>query len=80
MSKLIRELRWGPPKSFKTGAVTGTYPKPMLYLGFDVDGLSVIPSKNAIKGNDLVPFDVAFEDIVVCEPGKLSEWVKKPMS
>ncbi len=80
MSKLIRELRWGPPKSFKTGAVAGTYPKPMLYLGFDVDGLSVIPSKLATKNDQLVPFDVTFEDIVMCEPGKLSEWVKKPMS
>jgi hypothetical protein len=80
MSKLIRELRWGPPKSFKTGAVVGTYPKPLLYLGFDVDGLSVIPSKNAPQNAALVPFDISFEDIVVCEPGKLAEWVKKPMS
>jgi hypothetical protein len=80
MKKLIRELRWGPPKSLKTGAIAGTYPKPMLYLGFDVDGLSVIPSKNAPKDAALIQFDVAFEDIVMCEPGKLSEWAKKPKS
>jgi hypothetical protein len=79
MSKLIRELRWGPPKSFKTGAVAGTYPKPMLYFGFDVDGLSVIPSKNTPKNDQLVPFDVCYEDIVFCEPGKLREWVVKPL-
>ena len=80
MSKLIRELRWGPPKSFKTGAVAGTYPKPMLYLGFDTGGLDVIPSRNAMKDNNLVQFDVAYEDIVQCEPGKLKDWVGKPMA
>ena len=78
MSKLIRELRWGPPKSFKTGAVVGTYPKPLLYFGFDVDGLSVIPAKAALKNEQLVQFDCCYEDIVFCEPGKLGEWVKKP--
>lgn len=78
MPKLIRELRWGPMKSFKTGAVVGTYPKPMLYFQFDVDGISVIPSKNMPKNDALVQFDCCYEDIVFCEPGKLKDWVKKP--
>ncbi len=80
MSKLIRELRWGPMKSFKTGAVVGTYPKPMLVWQWDVDGISVIPLKNTPKNDTLVQFDCAHEDIVFCEPGRLSEWVSKPMS
>ena len=41
-SKLIREGRFGPPKAFKTGAVVGTYPKPMLVLNFDAGGLDVL--------------------------------------
>ena len=76
--KLIRELRWGPPKSFKTGAVVGTYPKPLLYMGFDVDGLSVIPSKDAKADAALVPFNCCYEDIVFCPAGKLGDWVGKP--
>ncbi len=40
--KLIREGRFGPPKSFKTGAVVGTYPQPLLCLEYDHDGLSII--------------------------------------
>jgi hypothetical protein len=76
-NKLIRELRWGPPKAFKTGAVVGSYPKPLLYFGFDVDGLSVIPSKTAPRDTALIPFDCSYEDIAFCEPGKLKEWVAK---
>lgn len=77
--KYIRELRWGPPKSFKTGATVGTYPKPLLYFGFDNDGLSVIPSKNAPKEQSLVQFNCCYEDIIECPPGKLKEWVIKPI-
>lgn len=77
--KHIRELRWGPPKSFKTGAVVGTYPKPLLYFGFDADGLSVIPSKKAGQDASLTKFDCAYEDIVFCEPGSLKDWVAKPI-
>lgn len=76
--KLIRELRWGPPKSFKTGAVAGTYPKPMLYFQFDVDGLSVIPSKTAKADTSLIQFDVTYEEITWIKPGELSKWVTKP--
>jgi hypothetical protein len=78
--KLIRELRWGSPKSFKTGAVVGTYPKPMLYLGFDVDGVSVIPSAKQPVNPALIKFNVTHEEIVQCEPGKLREWAAKPES
>ena len=76
--KLIRELRWGPPKSFKTGATVGTYPKPLLYLGFDVGGLDVIPSKIQPKTDGAIPFDISYEDITFCEPGKLGDWLVKP--
>ncbi|MDE2097265.1 MAG: hypothetical protein KGL39_08490 [Patescibacteria group bacterium] len=75
--KLIRELRWGPPKSFKTGAVVGTYPKPLLYFGFDVDGLSVIPSSKQPKVDGTIPFDIVYEDIVQCQPGQLGQFVTK---
>lgn len=40
--KLIRELRMGPPKAFKTGAIVGTYPRPLLCLEFDQEGLDII--------------------------------------
>jgi hypothetical protein len=32
----------GPPKCFKTGSVVGTYPRPLLVLNFDSEGLDVI--------------------------------------
>jgi hypothetical protein len=42
MKKLIREARFGPPKTWKTGAVATTYPQPLLCLQFDNDGMSVV--------------------------------------
>jgi hypothetical protein len=42
MTRFIREGRFGPPKSFKTGAVVGTYPRPLLVLSFDVGGTDII--------------------------------------
>lgn len=42
MPLYIREGRFGPPKSFKTGAVVSSYPKPLLAFEFDPDGLSVV--------------------------------------
>ena len=77
--KYIRELRWGPPKSFKTGAVAGTYPKPMLAFIFDTGGLDVIPSSKQPPVTGLVPFDCCYEDIVFIKPGELAAWVSKPM-
>lgn len=43
--KNIRELRMGPPKTFKTGAIVTTYPKPMLVFEGDEGGLDVVPDK-----------------------------------
>lgn len=40
--KLIREGRFGQPKTYKTGAVVSSYPKPMLVLEYDHGGLTVI--------------------------------------
>lgn len=40
--KLIRELRMGPAKCFKTGAVVSSYPRPLLCLEFDQEGLDII--------------------------------------
>lgn len=42
MPKLIREIRMGLPKSYKTGAVVSTYPKPALVLEGDEGGLDVV--------------------------------------
>lgn len=39
--KNIRELRIGRPKTYKTGAVVNTYPKPMLVFEGDEGGLSI---------------------------------------
>jgi hypothetical protein len=72
--KLIREARMGPPKSFKTGAVVGTYPTPMLYFGFDRGGLDVIPSRKSLETlpEGLIRSNVAYEDIEFVTPGKLA--------
>ena len=40
--KYIRELRMGPPKTYKTGSVVETYPKPMLVFQGDEGGLDVV--------------------------------------
>lgn len=40
--KLIREGRFGPPKAYKTGSVVSSYPRPLLVLLFDSEGLDVI--------------------------------------
>ena len=53
--KLIRELRMGPPKCWKTGAVVGTYPRPLLVLNFDQEGLDVITE--AITPISVVDFE-----------------------
>lgn len=76
--KFIRESRMGPPKSFKTGAVVGTYPKPLLYLGFDRGGIDVIPRRDANKG--AIPLDVCWEDIEHYPPSDISEPLSKEKS
>ncbi len=61
--KLIRELRMGQSKSFKTGAVVGSYPKPLLYFGFDHGGVDIIPN---VKTDG---FDITYADLDFRKPG-----------
>jgi hypothetical protein len=72
--KLIRELRMGAPKSFKTGAVVGSYPKPMLYFGFDHGGIDVIPDKKTDG------FDCTHADIDSVPAGKFALQATKPIT
>jgi hypothetical protein len=72
--KYIRELRMGPPKSFKTGAVVGSYPKPMLYFGFDNGGIDIIPTTKTDG------FDIVHDDIERVEGGKLVLQVTKKVT
>jgi hypothetical protein len=76
-NKLIRECRMGPPKSFKTGAVVGSYPKPMLYLGFDQGGITVVPPKGRQVSNGEMIMDSCFEDIVHIKPREVKGWLSK---
>ena len=76
--KLIREGRFGPPKCFKSGAVIGTYPKPMLVLMLDSEGLSMLPPRGYIFKKGEIPIDTFFEDVVWSTTTELSDWVKKP--
>lgn len=61
----------GKTKTFKTGAVVGSYPKPMLALLFDQSGLEIVPS----KPNPNMPMDIVFSDIEWCKPGQLGQWM-----
>jgi len=62
MPKYIREGRFGPPKTWKTGSILGnkkkgikSYPQPILMLSFDAGGHEICP--------DVAPEDVLlFED------------------
>jgi hypothetical protein len=75
--KHIRELRIGPPKSGKTVAVVGTYPKPMLVFLFDKGGLDVIPS-TPTTDRAAIKLDVLFSDLVFIKPDELITYCKKP--
>lgn len=66
--KYIREGRMGAPKSFKTGAVVGTYPKPLLVFMFDEEGLSVIPSRGVVPPPSYISIDSVWEDIKFVRP------------
>lgn len=52
--KYIHELRLGRPKTFKTGAVVRSYPKPMLVLEGDKSGLDIIVPPQKV---DFTTFD-----------------------
>lgn len=74
----------GVPFSFKTGAIVGTYPKPMIIALFDEGGLDIIPSRSVLEAQrsnkDIVQMDVAYEDIVWAAPADLPTWKAKPES
>ena len=74
--KFIRELRMGPPKSGKTVAVIGSYPKPMLVFLFDKGGLDVIPSKPSTGKLDML-LDVTFNDLTFIKPDEIIAYCKK---
>jgi len=76
--KLIRELRMGPPKQFKTGAVVGTYPKPLLLCQFDRGGVDIVPPRAFVADKDSIPMDVCYEDIVFEKPGDMAKVLAKP--
>lgn len=69
--KYIRELRMGRTKTFKTGAIVGTYPKPMLVLLFDQAGLDIIPT----NPDTSMGMDITSKDIVYITPGTLGPWM-----
>ena len=76
--KLIRELRIGPPKSFKTGAVVGTYPKPMLVFLFDSNGLTIIPSKKEPPMKGYIDIDIISDDLKEITFNDLITYCKMP--
>jgi len=78
MNRLIREGRFGPPKTFKTGSIVGTYPRPLLLLNCDEEGYSVFPSRSEKIRPDYLPFEVFREDITVIKQTDLMEYCKKP--
>jgi hypothetical protein len=72
----IREGRMGEAKSFKTGAIVGSYPKPMLVFCLDQGGLDVIPAKGASRSKDALPLDITSDDIAwVDEKYPLAWWL-----
>lgn len=78
--KYIRELREGAPKSFKTGAVVGSYPKPMLVFLWDRAGLDVVPSSKVIVPPTEFQFDVRYEEIKFLQPGQLASMLNVPLA
>lgn len=77
MNKLIREGRFGAPKTFKTGAVVGTYPRPLLLLNCDEEGWSVFPRRDEKVNKDFIPYEVFHEDLDFIKADKLPEYCKK---
>jgi hypothetical protein len=75
--KYIREARMGLPKQFKTGAIVGTYPYPMLYFGFDRGGLDVIPTKGARRGTNDVLMNITYDEVKFVKPSEIATWLAK---
>lgn len=80
MQKLIREGRFGPPKTFKTGSVVGTYPRPLLLLNCDEEGYTIFPRRDEKIRKDFIPFEVFYEDLAFAKPDDFDTFCKKPMS
>jgi len=76
MNKLIREGRFGPPKTFKTGSVVGTYPRPLLLLNCDEGGYDIFPHKGEKVPASFIPFEVYAEDITVIKPEDIDTYCK----
>ncbi len=77
MNKLIREGRFGAPKTFKTGAVIGSYPKPLLLLNCDEEGYSVIPRREDKVRDDFIKLDIVYEDLDIIKADKIAEYCRK---
>lgn len=77
--KTIRELRMGKPKTFKTGAIVGTYPKPLAYFGFDREGLSILPTKDYVSPPTQMQLDCTYEDISFEKIGSMTQVLSKPI-
>lgn len=81
MKKLIRECRMGRPKTFKTGAILGSYPKPILHLSFDQGGVDVIPkSTDVITTPGYIKPDVSYEEVTHLKPGQIGTTLATPFS
>jgi hypothetical protein len=54
VKQLIRELRFGKPKTWKTSSVVGSYPEPLLLFNFDPDGFTSVSGRtiNLITSED----------------------------
>lgn len=77
--KMIREARMGRPKTFKSGAILSSYPKPMLYYGLDRGGVDVVPSKNIVLPPDYIQPDTRYEDIKHIKPTDFATVANLPM-
>ena len=75
--KLIREGRFGPPKSFKTGAIVGTYPKPMFVMEFNEGGLDVIPTTHPPDQPNRIKLDIIQSDIKYIDASEVETYCKK---
>lgn len=78
-NKLIREGRFGPGKTFKTGSIVGTYPRPLLVLEVDAEGLDIIPEQQTTRA-DYIKLEVTAKDVVTIKADDFDAWCKKPIS
>lgn len=74
--KFIREGRMGPPKAYKTGAVIGTYPRPLICLQGDEGGMDIIPK---LPADTKSPFkmEVTQKDLVWIKPTEIDSYTQK---